>query len=52
MVYGAEQTMERMNKNPEMKATVDAYANGVNAYIKTLKPEQIPFEYKGQVLYF
>ncbi|MCX6299537.1 MAG: penicillin acylase family protein [Bacteroidetes bacterium] len=46
MVYGAEQTMERMNKNPLMKATVDAYANGVNAYIKTLKPDQIPFEYK------
>ena len=46
MVYGAEQTMERMNKDPLMKATVDAYANGVNAYIKTLKPEQIPFEYK------
>jgi penicillin amidase len=46
MVYGAEQTMENMNKNPEMKATVDAYAQGVNAYIKSLHPEEIPFEYK------
>jgi penicillin amidase len=46
MVYGAEQTMEAMNKNPVMKATVDAYAQGVNAYIKSLKPEEIPFEYK------
>ena len=46
MVYGAEQTMALMDKNPEMKATVDAYADGVNAYISALKPEQIPFEYK------
>lgn len=46
MVYGAEQTMAAMDKNPEMKATVDAYADGVNAYINSLKPEQIPFEYK------
>ena len=46
MVYGAEQTMQRMEKDHEMQATVDAYAEGVNAYIKSLKPEQIPFEYK------
>jgi penicillin amidase len=46
MVYGAEQTMALIDKNPEMKATIDAYADGVNAYIKSLKPEQIPFEYK------
>ncbi|GAC1441695.1 MAG: penicillin acylase family protein [Sediminibacterium sp.] len=46
MVYGAEQTMQNMEKNPELKAAVQAYADGVNAYIKSLKPEQIPFEYK------
>ncbi|MEO7531253.1 MAG: penicillin acylase family protein [Sediminibacterium sp.] len=46
MVYGAEQTMAHMDNNPEMKATVTAYADGVNAYIQSLKPEQIPFEYK------
>ncbi len=46
MVYGAEQTMQRMDKDHEMQATVDAYAEGVNAYIKSLKPDQIPFEYK------
>ncbi len=46
MVYGAEQTMANMEKNPEMKATVEAYADGVNAYIQSLKPQQIPFEYK------
>ncbi len=46
MVYGAEQTMANMDKLPEMKATVQSYADGVNAYIQSLKPEQIPFEYK------
>ena len=46
MVYGAEQTMQRMEKDREMQATVDAYTEGVNAYIKSLKPEQIPLEYK------
>jgi penicillin G amidase len=46
MVYGAEQTMAKMDNNREMQATVDAYTEGVNAYIKLLKPEEIPFEYK------
>lgn len=46
MVYGAEQTMANMEKNPVMKATVQSYADGVNAFIQSLKPEQIPFEYK------
>ncbi len=46
MVYGAEQTMANMEHNPVMKATVEAYSDGVNAYIESLKPEEIPFEYK------
>ncbi len=46
MVYGAEQTMQQAEKNPELKTAVDAYAEGVNEYIKSLKPEQLPFEYK------
>ena len=47
MVYGAEQTEENINAtNPEMKATVDAYTAGVNAYIKQLAPEDMPFEFK------
>ena len=46
MVYGAEQNLANMDKNPEMKATVESYSDGVNAYISSLKPEQIPFEYK------
>lgn len=46
MVYGAEQTMANVDRNPQMKAVVQAYADGVNAYIEKLRPEQIPFEYK------
>jgi len=47
MVYGAERTQDYVEKNnPEMKDAIDAYAKGVNAYISSLKPEQIPFEYK------
>ena len=47
MVYGAEQTEKYINEhNPEMKATVDAYTAGVNAYLKQLAPEDLPFEYK------
>lgn len=47
MVYGAERSQAYIATNhPEMKAAIDAYAKGVNAYIKLLKPEEIPFEYK------
>ena len=47
MVYGAEKTEASINaNNPEMKATVDAYTAGVNAYIKQLDPADMPFEFK------
>ncbi len=47
MVYGAEKTEASINTtNPVMKATVDAYTAGVNAYIKQLSPEDLPFEFK------
>ena len=47
MVYGAEQTEANINAtNPLMKATLDAYTAGVNAYLKQLAPEDLPFEYK------
>jgi len=47
MVYGAEQTEAYINEhNPVMKETVDAYSAGVNAYLKQLSPEDLPFEYK------
>ncbi len=47
MVYGAEKTETYINENnPVMKATVDAYTAGVNAYLDQMAPEDMPFEYK------
>jgi penicillin G amidase len=46
MVYGAEQAMFATDMDTAMKLSVNAYAAGVNAYIRSLQPEQIPFEYK------
>jgi penicillin amidase len=47
MVYGAERTEAHINEtNPVMKATVEAYTAGVNAYLQQLAPEDLPFEYK------
>ncbi len=46
MLEGAEATMKKMANNPVLQAAVTSYANGVNAYIKSLQPSQIPFEYK------
>ena len=46
MVYGAEQSLKALEANPETKAATDAYTNGVNAYIKSLKENELPFEFK------
>ncbi len=46
MVSAAEKTLQEASKNKEVKMAIEAYAAGVNDYIKHLSPEQIPFEYK------
>ncbi len=46
MVYGAQNGLESMSKDPVSKMTVDAYTAGINAYIATLSYEDLPFEYK------
>lgn len=46
MVYGAENMLKELEKHPEIKAAIYAYADGVNAYIKTLKPADYPIEFK------
>ncbi|MDB5249812.1 MAG: penicillin acylase [Segetibacter sp.] len=46
MVYGAEQSLQKLEADPITKTETDAYTAGVNAYIASLKPNQIPFEYK------
>lgn len=46
MIYGAENKLQAIKKNPEALALLDAYTNGVNTYINSLKYEDYPLEYK------
>lgn len=46
MVAGAEKSLAALEGNPVTKAYADAYTEGVNQYISTLKDKDIPFEYK------
>ena len=46
MVYAAEKALQEMEKDPEIKASCDAYTAGVNAYISTLSSNDLPVEYK------
>ncbi len=46
MVYGAEQSLKAMEADTATKEACDAYTEGVNAYISSLKGKDIPFEYK------
>ncbi|MBC7934678.1 MAG: penicillin acylase family protein [Rhizobacter sp.] len=46
MVYGAEKSLKKMEADPLIKATCDAYTAGVNEYIKSLTVATLPLEYK------
>src|SRR5690606_16541316 len=46
MVWGAEKALIELEKDPKTKSSCDAYSAGVNAYIKTLTKNNLPFEYK------
>ncbi|HLP51009.1 MAG TPA: penicillin acylase family protein [Chitinophagales bacterium] len=46
MGYGAEAAQQYIEKDPESKKLLQAYCNGVNAYIKNLDPKDYPLEYK------
>ena len=46
MMYGAEKSMEGVMANDTIRNAVESYANGVNAYINTLRYEDYPLEYK------
>lgn len=46
MVYGAENTVKGMMKNPTMKMVVEAYTEGVNNYISHLAKRDYPIEFK------
>ncbi len=46
LLFGAEQTIKAMEADPETQLTLQAYANGVNAWIESLSPATLPLEYK------
>ncbi len=44
--FGAENALQSINENPETKQAIEAYSEGVNDYIASLEPGQLPIEYK------
>jgi penicillin amidase len=46
MIYGAERFMEEVQKDAVSLLAVQQYTAGVNAYINSLKPADLPFEFK------
>ena len=46
MTYGAENSLQEMEKDPDTKAQLDAYTAGINAYITRLSNAELPFEYR------
>ncbi|TYA52283.1 penicillin acylase family protein [Formosa maritima] len=47
MGFGAENAIKKMEEeDPEIIAFVEAYSEGVNSYIQSLKPKDYPVEYK------
>lgn len=46
MVFAAENALKEIEKDPVSKSAFDAYTNGINAYIGSLKEADIPVEYK------
>lgn len=46
MVFASENTLKAMQNEPEILAAVNAYRDGINAYITSLSQAELPFEYK------
>ncbi|MEO0469125.1 MAG: penicillin acylase family protein, partial [Bacteroidota bacterium] len=46
MVFAAERTLEMINQQPDTRRMVEAYAEGINAWIAQLDESSLPIEYK------
>lgn len=46
MVFAANNTLKALSANKIMLETINAYTDGINAYINSLEPKDLPFEYK------
>lgn len=46
MVFGAENTLKEIEKDPETLAACSSYTAGINAYIESLDESTLPIEFK------
>jgi penicillin G amidase len=46
MVWAAEKSLQKFREDPETREAMEAYTAGVNAYIRSLGPKDLPVEYK------
>ena len=46
MMRGAKNVVEQYEDNPTMLSSLEAYTDGINAYISSLEKDQYPIEYK------
>jgi penicillin amidase len=46
MVWGAQHSLEAMERDPQTKVMLDAYRDGINAYVRNLDYRHLPIEYK------
>ncbi len=46
MTFGAENGLRAMEADPVLKPVLDAYTNGINAYIESLSSAEYPLEFK------
>lgn len=44
--FGAQNKVAKMMNDPLAKELIEAYSDGVNAYIKNINPKNLPLEYK------
>lgn len=44
--FGAQNSLKEMEKSPEIYALMQAYSDGVNAYVASLSYKEYPLEYK------
>ncbi len=46
MVYGAENSLRAMMQDPKTRQAIEAYTDGINAYVHNLDVRDYPIEYK------
>ena len=46
IIYAAENTLKEILADPETRLMLEAYTDGVNAFIRTLNARSLPLEYK------